>query len=148
LISTTTKRRPWPSYWPTRSSAIRFPLSPRVKRLRGFLAKLGVGSAPAVPYPPPPSADAHGPYYREHCAGSLHALDDWPHVRRELIGDGTLRLAALLGCLPPIARIAELHALRLLRREGRAGPRRYQCMSFLRERSAQRLTLRQVAMSG
>ena len=31
----------------------RFPLSPRVKRLRGILAKLGVGSAPAVPYPPP-----------------------------------------------------------------------------------------------
>jgi hypothetical protein len=34
----------------------RFPLSPRVKRLRGILAKLGVGSAPAMPYdaPKPP----------------------------------------------------------------------------------------------
>ena len=31
----------------------RFPLSPRVKRLRGILAKLGIGSAPAAPYPPP-----------------------------------------------------------------------------------------------
>jgi hypothetical protein len=31
----------------------RFPLSPRVKRRRGILAKLGIGSAPAVPYPPP-----------------------------------------------------------------------------------------------
>jgi hypothetical protein len=32
----------------------RFPLSPRVKRLRGILAKLGVGSAaPAMPYPAP-----------------------------------------------------------------------------------------------
>jgi hypothetical protein len=31
----------------------RFPLSPRVKRLRGILAKLGIGSAPAVPLPPP-----------------------------------------------------------------------------------------------
>jgi hypothetical protein len=31
-------------------------LSPRVKRLRGILAKLGVGSAPAMPYdaPKPP----------------------------------------------------------------------------------------------
>jgi hypothetical protein len=34
----------------------RFPLSPRVTRLRGILAKLGVGSAPAMPYdaPKPP----------------------------------------------------------------------------------------------
>jgi hypothetical protein len=34
----------------------RFPLSPRMKRLRGILAKLGIGSAPAVPYdaPKPP----------------------------------------------------------------------------------------------
>ena len=34
----------------------RFPLSPRVTRLRGILAKLGVGSAPARPYdaPKPP----------------------------------------------------------------------------------------------
>jgi hypothetical protein len=34
----------------------RFPLSPRVKRLRGILAKLGIGSAPAMPYdaPKPP----------------------------------------------------------------------------------------------
>lgn len=31
----------------------RFPLSPRVKRLRGILAKLGVDSAPAMPSPPP-----------------------------------------------------------------------------------------------
>ena len=32
----------------------RFPLSPRVKRLRGILAKLGVGSAaPAIPYDAP-----------------------------------------------------------------------------------------------
>jgi hypothetical protein len=29
----------------------RFPLSPRVKPLRGILAKLGIGSAPAAPYP-------------------------------------------------------------------------------------------------
>ena len=34
----------------------RFPLSPRVTRLRGILAKLGVGSAPAMRYdaPKPP----------------------------------------------------------------------------------------------
>jgi hypothetical protein len=34
----------------------RFPLSPRVTRLRGILAKLGLGSAPAMPYdaPKPP----------------------------------------------------------------------------------------------
>ena len=34
----------------------RFPLSPRIKRLRGILVKLGVGSVPAVPYdaPKPP----------------------------------------------------------------------------------------------
>jgi hypothetical protein len=34
----------------------RFPLSPRVTRLRAILAKLGVGSAPAMPYdaPKPP----------------------------------------------------------------------------------------------
>ena len=31
----------------------RFPLSPRVKRLRGILARMGIGSAPAMPYPPP-----------------------------------------------------------------------------------------------
>ena len=31
----------------------RFPLLPRIKRLRAMLAKLGIGSAPAVPYPPP-----------------------------------------------------------------------------------------------
>jgi hypothetical protein len=31
----------------------RFPLAPRVKRLRGILTKLGVGSAPGQPYPPP-----------------------------------------------------------------------------------------------
>ena len=31
----------------------RFPLSPRLKRLRGILAKLGVGSAPAMPYDAP-----------------------------------------------------------------------------------------------
>jgi hypothetical protein len=31
----------------------RFPLSPRLKLLRGILAKLGVGSAPAMPYPAP-----------------------------------------------------------------------------------------------
>ena len=31
----------------------RFPPSPRIKRLRGILAKLGIGSAPAAPYPPP-----------------------------------------------------------------------------------------------
>jgi hypothetical protein len=34
-------------------TADRFPLSPKVKRLRGILAKLGVGSAPAMPYPAP-----------------------------------------------------------------------------------------------
>jgi hypothetical protein len=34
----------------------RFPLSPRINRLRGILAKLGVGSALAMPYdaPKPP----------------------------------------------------------------------------------------------
>jgi hypothetical protein len=32
----------------------RFPLSPRVKRLRGILAKLALApAAPAAPYPPP-----------------------------------------------------------------------------------------------
>lgn len=31
----------------------RFPLSPRIKTLRAILAKLGVGSAPAMPCPPP-----------------------------------------------------------------------------------------------
>ena len=31
----------------------RFKLSPRVKMLRAILGKLGVGSAPAMPYPPP-----------------------------------------------------------------------------------------------
>jgi hypothetical protein len=30
----------------------RFPTSPKVKRLRGILTKLGVGSAPAVPHLP------------------------------------------------------------------------------------------------
>lgn len=35
-------------------AADRFPLSPRVKVLRAILAKLGVGSAPAVPHYPPP----------------------------------------------------------------------------------------------
>jgi hypothetical protein len=34
--------------------ADRFPLSPRIKVLRAILAKLGVGSAPAVPHYPPP----------------------------------------------------------------------------------------------
>jgi hypothetical protein len=28
----------------------RFPLSPRIRRLRGIFAKLGIGSAPAAPY--------------------------------------------------------------------------------------------------
>jgi hypothetical protein len=34
----------------------RFPLSPRIKRLRGILAKLDAGPAPATPYdaPKPP----------------------------------------------------------------------------------------------
>ena len=31
----------------------RFPLSPRVKRLRGILAKIGVGQLPAMPYDVP-----------------------------------------------------------------------------------------------
>jgi len=30
-----------------------FPMSPRVKRLRSILTKLGIGSAPAMPYPAP-----------------------------------------------------------------------------------------------
>jgi hypothetical protein len=48
------------NHWPCPSTLTtttinrdRFPLSPRVKRLRGILAKLGIGSAPAMPYPPP-----------------------------------------------------------------------------------------------
>jgi len=31
----------------------RFPMSPRVRRLRDILAKLGVSSTPAAPYPTP-----------------------------------------------------------------------------------------------
>jgi hypothetical protein len=49
----------------------RFPLSPRVKRLRGILAKLGIGSAPAVPWPPPkPVADRDSPI-RSSCPSTL-----------------------------------------------------------------------------
>jgi hypothetical protein len=122
--------RPWPSYCATRSS-VTASRCHRIKRLRGFLAKPGVGSAPAVPYTRRRhrptrtvriTAERHRDFVKVCCAGSLHALDGWTHVRRELTGDGTLCLAALLPGLPPIARIAEPHALRFLRREGRAGP--------------------------
>lgn len=34
-------------------AADRFPLSPRIKRLRAILEKLGVGHAPAMPYDAP-----------------------------------------------------------------------------------------------